>query len=244
MSSSQKPELRLAYVDYAAAKYAVEHWHYSRSMPDPKMVKIGVWEDQQYIGVVLFSRGVSSTNLSKSLGITSTEICELSRVALRTHQASVTKIISVALLLLKRCNPALRIVVSYADENQGHLGVIYQAGNWLFTGQTAASPFYRDAQGKKIHSRSCSASGVSKQFGAMKRVLRRQCLTKVQQKRKWRYMMPLDKAMRTQLQAMGVVKPYPKRVTSDTIDTAADQAEKGGETPTVTLHSYQAANGH
>ena len=65
-SSPNKPVLRLDWCTYKAAKYAVEHWHYSRRMPDPKCAKIGVWEDGHFIGAVIFSRGVSATNISKT----------------------------------------------------------------------------------------------------------------------------------------------------------------------------------
>ena len=45
--------------------------------------------------------------------------------------------------------------------------------------------------------------------------------------------MPLDAAMREQILLIG--KPYPKRATSETIDTPDVQSGKGGEAPTVAL---------
>lgn len=36
---------------------------------------------------------------------------------------------------LKHNCPNLELLVSYADPNWGHLGIIYQATNWLYTGQ-------------------------------------------------------------------------------------------------------------
>ena len=56
-SSPNKPVLKLDWCSHEAARWAVEHWHYSKSMPTPPVVKIGVWEDERFIGVVLFSRG-------------------------------------------------------------------------------------------------------------------------------------------------------------------------------------------
>jgi len=49
--------LRLDWCSHEAAKYAVEKWHYSRTMPVGKMVKIGVWEDSKFIGAVVFAQG-------------------------------------------------------------------------------------------------------------------------------------------------------------------------------------------
>ena len=48
--SSEKVELKLDWCSYEAAKYACEHWHYSKCMPVGKTVKIGVWENKKYIG--------------------------------------------------------------------------------------------------------------------------------------------------------------------------------------------------
>ena len=47
---SDKVDLRLDWCSYEAAKYAVEHWHYSKRMPKSKLAKIGVWEDGEFIG--------------------------------------------------------------------------------------------------------------------------------------------------------------------------------------------------
>lgn len=65
-----------------------------------------------------------------------TQCAELCRIALTKHATPVSRIISIAVRLLKREMPAIRLIVSYADMNQGHLGKIYQASNWLFVGQT------------------------------------------------------------------------------------------------------------
>ena len=68
-------------------------------------------------------------------GLESTEACELVRVALapgRHHPTS--QCLAQSLKLLRRQSPGLRLVVSYADTKEGHLGIIYQATNWLFLG--------------------------------------------------------------------------------------------------------------
>lgn len=229
-----KPELKLDWCSHQAAKFAVMNWHYSKRMPDPKCVKVGVWENRQFIGVVLFSRGVSATNISKTLGIESTELAELSRVALTQHKAPTTKIVSIAIRMLKAKDIGLRMLISYADENQGHLGLIYQAGNWIYTGQSAAVPLFIDKNGKQIHDRACSSTGFKRQFGEVKRVPNRKDLIKVSQLRKWRYFYPLDAEMRKQIEPLA--KPYPKRVASIDADAVAFQATEGGSTPTATLH--------
>ena len=124
--------LRLDYCSHEAARYAVMHWHYSRSVPAGKLVKIGVWEFAEFIGCVIFSYG-ANRNLAKSLKLRQMEVCELTRVALQKgHKAQVSRVLAISLRLLKRQSPGVRVVISYADSDQGHLGVIYQASNWLY----------------------------------------------------------------------------------------------------------------
>lgn len=128
--------LRLDWCSHKAAKYAVEHWHYSKQLPVSKKASVGVWENGRFIGAVIFSWG-ANPNLAGAYRLQMNECIELVRVALTTHHAPVSKIIAIALRLLARKFPSIRLVVSFADRNQGHLGTIYQAGNWIYAGETA-----------------------------------------------------------------------------------------------------------
>ena len=78
--------LKIDWCTHQAAKYAVENWHYSKRMPMPPMVRIGAWEDDNYIGCVLYARG-ANMNIGKPFGLAATEVAELVRVALRSHVA-------------------------------------------------------------------------------------------------------------------------------------------------------------
>ena len=229
---SSKPELKLAWCSYAAAKYAVEHWHYSRSMPVQPLVTIGVWEDNEFVGCVLFGRG-ASPYLGKLYGLCNTEIGELVRVALTRHTSSVSRIVAIALRLLHRSSPGLRLVVSFADPKQGHYGGIYQAGGWVYTGTSAAADKFRDRAGRVWHSRQVSTSGVSRQFGELRAAPKIADCTRVKVMGKHRYLMPLDAAMKSQIEPLR--QPYPKRAGSVDGDTSAVQAGIGGSTPTSAL---------
>ena len=56
----------------------------------------------------------------------------------RLHQWAGTDALqhAIALRLLARHSPGLRLVVSYADPAQGHVGTIYQAAGWTYLGVT------------------------------------------------------------------------------------------------------------
>ena len=146
--------LRLDFCGHDAAKHAVLRWHYSRAMPASKLVRIGVWEDGRFRGVILYGVG-ANRHLARPFGLESTEACELVRVALapgRRHPTS--KCVAFSLKMLRRQSPGLRLVVSYSDTKEGHLGVIYQATNWLYLG-SSTQPYFR-IRGKIEHPRSLS----------------------------------------------------------------------------------------
>lgn len=146
--------LKIDWCTYEAAKFACLNWHYSKSIPVSKIVKIGVWEDDVFKGAVLFSRGATPM-IGRPYNLKQTEICELTRIALRDHKTPVSRIVAISVKFLKKNSPGLRLVISYADVDQGHLGKIYQASNWVYEGLCGAGTGgYFLIRGQKVHSRS------------------------------------------------------------------------------------------
>lgn len=203
-----KADLRIDWATHEAAKYAVTHWHYSKSLPVGKTVKVGAWEGGRFIGVVLFAYGANN-NIGKPFGLAQTECCELVRVALGIHSAPVSRIVALALRWLKSSNPGIRLVISYADTEQGHHGGIYQAGNWIFTGTSEGATQYV-LNGRVVHSMQIQT------FIRSGKIKSRAGLEKVQAGDKHKYLMPLDDDMRKQIAHLA--KPYPKRVKQATTD--------------------------
>lgn len=218
-------ELKVDWCSYQAAKYAVEHWHYSKTMPVSKRAHLGVWEDGEFIGAVIFSWG-ANPNMGKAFGLEMTECVELVRVALKEHQSPVSKIVAASLSKLKKQSPGLRLVVSYADPYHDHVGVIYQAGNWIYSGETAEKFDYM-LDGEILQRR--AYTGVN--YGKARKKLPAGA-QKVKMPPKHRYLYPLDRAMRRQIEPLR--KPYPKRETcgqSVEGDTASDQEAGAGSIP-------------
>jgi len=174
----------------------------------PPLVKCGVWESGEFIGVVLFSRG-ASRNLMRPYGLQQEQGCELTRVALRAHLTPVSRIVAIAIRMMHRQNPGLRLVISFADANQGHVGGIYQAGNWIYSGLTNKKIEYETAGGKRLHSRQVSRNGSIKQFGEYTTAPKVADCKRIYCEGKHRYLMPLDADMRAQLLPLAL--PYPKR---------------------------------
>jgi hypothetical protein len=188
--------LLVANASKEAAEYAAKNWHYSKCLPVGKLVKYGVWENEKFIGVVIYSRG-ASPHLGTALELDQTEVCELTRVALDKHEAPVSQIVAITLSQLKKDNPALRAVVSFADPKEGHVGGIYKAGNWLFTGVSNSVVEYF-IEGRWMHTR--NAYHHPKRPSAPKR----------ESPGKFRYIYPLDRTMRRKVSVLAL--PYPNAV--------------------------------
>lgn len=199
-------ELRLGWANAPAAKLACEQFHYAGVLPTGKLVKVGVYEDDVFKGVVIFSRGASPW-LGRKYDLDAVEICELTRVALRDHDAPVSKIVAIALRLLKQSNPGLRLVVSFADPSRDHVGGIYQAGNWVYTGKSndVVEHFIR---GRWRHTR-----------GAYHEQKGREDVEHRIMPGKYRYCYPLDAEMRLLVECLR--RPYPKRDSSGGEDSAS-----------------------
>ena len=196
-------DLKVDFCSHEAAKYAVMNWHYSKAMPVGKLVKMGVWEDGRFVGCVLYGRG-GNQFLGQQYGLTQTQTCELVRISLDDHVSPISQIVAQTIRALKTLNPGMRLLVSFADQRQGHHGGIYQAMNWIYVGRGQGTfEFFHD--GKWKHNREITSGA----FGKSRKIADYSSLPKRESPGKHKYLYPLDKAMRRQIEPLA--KPYPKR---------------------------------
>lgn len=215
--------MRLAVANRKAIEYACLHFHYAKRVPQ-NTFGINVYNDKnEWCGVVLYGLG-ATLNIGRPYGLFMGECVELVRVALNGKQEHTSQVVSASLKFLKKHCPCVRLVVSYADCDQNHLGTIYQATNWVYVGTTMKDT--KDGSwlihGKRVHSRTISHWVQNR--GGLKGLSREQfihryydkdaveCTTKGKRK----YLMPLDKRLRKKIQCLA--KPYPKESTWKKID--------------------------
>jgi hypothetical protein len=180
-----------------------------------------VWEDGQYIGCVLFAHGANN-HIGSPYGLTQTETAELVRIALRGHKAPVSRIAAIAIRFLRKQSPGLRLIVSYADPQQGHHGGIYQAGNWVYVGLGTANRHLL-INGKAVHKRTVSSAYGTTEVSVLRDKFGLDA-TNTDPSRKHTYLMPLDDAIRTQITKLK--KPYPTRVKTDAVSTPHQSADE------------------
>lgn len=233
VAMSSKHILKVDWATHKATKYACKHWHYSKSIPGSKLVKIGVWENDIFIGVVIYSNGANN-NIGRPYNLETTECVELTRVALNKHITPVSRILSLSQKFLKKFCPKIKLIVSYADIDMGHHGCIYQANGWIYagiSGKNTKSAYI--IKGKKIHPKT-----IFERYGT-----RSECIVRKKHpdlkmfvtKGKHIYLMPLDEQMRKQVSSLS--KPYPKRALSKDSVASEYHSEKGGVIPTNALQT-------
>jgi hypothetical protein len=185
-------------------------------MPTCSTVKVGVWEADAFIGAVIFSHGASK-EIALPFRMTQFEVVELTRVALTTHITPVTRIIAIALRMLKSQSPGVRIVISYADSSHGHVGGIYQGGNWIYAG-ARTTPIYfikgERLQGKTVTHRYGNARMGQIQHNVDASARRTHVI-------KHRYFMPMDDDARKICETFK--QPYPKRHKHAMVDDQSTQ---------------------
>ena len=189
-----------------AKRFVVRH-HYLHSLPGGTCLAFGVFSDARLLGAVTF--GVGPAQVFRLIQDASADDClTLTRLWLSDQlpRNSESHCLGVVLRALKR-HTGLRFLVTYADPSHGHIGTIYQATGWLYTGLSEAMPFYDLGDGKPRHSRSLShAYGTHsvahfRQHGITVRL--------VSQAPKYRYIYFLDPSCHSRLRSP--VLPHPKR---------------------------------
>jgi hypothetical protein len=203
------PELEVDFCSNADARYACRKWHYNSRFPKSKIESLGVWEDGTFIGTVIFGRGACS-KMGSPFGLDQTEVCELLRIALVDgHKAFVSQILSLAIRKLKEHSPGIKLIVSFADSAEGHLGILYQASNFFYLG--ARSYHALRIHGEVRHPRAVHCIYGSRAGAQSIRWLRKHVDPKAERiltPPKHKYVKPLTKKMRKKLRPMAL--PYPK----------------------------------
>lgn len=122
--------------------------HYAKRLPNI-MFAYGLYENKELKGVITY--GMPASN-NLCVGICGEEfkniVLELNRLCLLDNKKNQSSfLVSNSIKLL----PKPSIVVSYADTKMNHVGYVYQACNFFFTGTTKARTDMASADGK--HSR-------------------------------------------------------------------------------------------
>tara|TARA_R100000541_G_scaffold58056_1_gene68839 strand:- start:209 stop:820 length:612 start_codon:yes stop_codon:yes gene_type:complete len=135
-------------ISYEETKPFILDIHYAKRMPSISYA-YGLYQERELIGMVSYG-SPASPSLCK--GVAGEEnkhhVIELNRLVLKNNEKNQASILIAASFKLL---PKPKIIVSYADTAQNHLGVVYQATNFMFTGTSKPRTDMAGKNGK--HSR-------------------------------------------------------------------------------------------
>ena len=139
------------------------------------------------------------------------QVVELERVALNGKQGhgKTSQAVGMCLKELHREAPWIDLVVSYADIDQGHKGVLYQSTNWVYTGiKNADSRGAFIIFGKKTHPKTVYSKGWKESVLWLRENVDKNAEEFIT-KGKHKYLYPMTKEMRKRIEILSA--EYPKR---------------------------------
>lgn len=204
-------DLAVRPVPVRAAKALLVREHYLHSWPGATQFAFGVFAGARMMGALAFGAGPINAHRLVD-GARPGDCITLTRLWLADElpRNAESRVIGVVLRSLRK-HTGLGFVVSYADPSAGHLGFVYQASGWTYTGLSEGSPLYSLNGGVPQHSRT-----VAQLYGTHSlSYLRDQGINVavIQQEPKHRYVYLLDPALRDRLAVPAL--PYPKLEAAD-----------------------------
>lgn len=124
-------------INHETAARMVETYHYAHRVPSITFA-VGLYLDSLLSGVVTYSTMFSNISSSVCGEKYQDNLLELSRLFVFDYAGKNTEswLIAKSFQLLQIYRPDIKILISYADNGQNHLGYIYQATNWIYTGMS------------------------------------------------------------------------------------------------------------
>lgn len=142
-------------IDKPTAELFVKQKHYSRRA-SVFWAAFGLEVGGKIEGVVVY--GQPSPSLQKhAFRDRDFRLYELSRLVVQTGERNAASILVGRSLQML---PAPCAVVSYADTEQGHSGIIYQATNWTYTGSTVSHDHLYMVDGERVHPMTLRDRGI------------------------------------------------------------------------------------
>lgn len=148
--------MRVVSVTKSQADVFVTRKHYSRKAPI-FWAGFGLVIDGMLEGVAVY--GQPSPPIQRhAFRDRDFRLYELARLVVQTTQRNAASyLVGRSLKML----PSPCAVVSYADTERGHAGIIYQATNWLYTGATVSHDHSYLIDGERVHPMTLRDRGIS-----------------------------------------------------------------------------------
>lgn len=149
--------MRIIGVSKAIAEAFVSAKHYSRR-PSVFWEAFGLVEDGMIVGVVVY--GQPSPPIQRhAFRDREFRLYELTRLVVQTKTKNAASLLVGRSLQMLSEQPSA--VISYADTEHGHAGIVYQATNWIYTGATVSHDKLYIIDGKRTHPMTLRDRGIT-----------------------------------------------------------------------------------
>lgn len=132
--------LKVKQIDYKTAMNVIVEKHYLHRKC-PCSIAFGLFDVENLVGVIVFGKPSSYTLCEGIAGKEeSKNVVEFNRLWVCDTMPKNTESWFTS-RAIKQC--PFEIIVSFADTEQGHIGYIYQATNWLYCGESKKQRYFR-----------------------------------------------------------------------------------------------------
>lgn len=200
-------------IDKKIAKQVIVENHYSKKWTSCRYA-LGLFNEENLIGVAVYGHPIGrQTVKSISPYLNNGDVLELTRLWIvdGTPKNTESYFLGKTFDWLRK-NTLTKVLISYSDPMHNHLGIIYQATNWLYQGNNTmlVKGFLHRINNVNMHPRT-----VFSLYGTIKEEKLREIdpnYQRIEMKKKHRYIYILRKKDRKEIigQLKHAILPYPK----------------------------------
>lgn len=152
--SNIKPhDMNVREISCQTARGYISAFHYSRTMPDSSRFVYGLFAQDTLVGVCVFGMGCGKNQYTSVFpDIQNGEYIELTRLWCEETLGRNSESYFIS-KCLKQLPKEIKIVISFSDTKQHHVGYIYQATNWIYLGINRGGRMLINKDGYEAHPR-------------------------------------------------------------------------------------------
>lgn len=200
-------------IDKKIAKQLIVENHYSKKWTSCRYA-LGLFSQKKLIGVAVYGHPIGRQTIkSISTNLNNADVLELTRLWIvdGTPKNTESYFLGKTFDWLRK-NTSTKVLISYSDPMHNHLGIIYQATNWLYQGNNTmlVKGFLHRINNVNMHPRT-----VFSLYGTIKEEKLREIdpnYQRIEMKKKHRYIYILRRKDRKEIisQLKHPILPYPK----------------------------------
>ena len=129
--------LQVRKIEVKHARPYIATFHYSKTMPDSTRFAFGLFFDRRIVGVCTFGMGCGKNQYTSVISdIQNGQYIELTRLWIEDTVGRNAESFFIS-RCIKMLPKQIKLIISFSDEKQGHVGTIYQATNFYYLGKNS-----------------------------------------------------------------------------------------------------------